>query len=87
MNRLVRTVWAGSAAAILCVASLAVADVTPLKPSADELAKERQFVEQWKARRLASLTSESGWLTLVGLVLAGARREHVRPREGQHRSG
>ncbi len=26
-----------------------------------------KFVEQWKAKRLTSLTSESGWLTLAGL--------------------
>lgn len=32
-----------------------------------ELAQERQLVEQWKADRVASLTSETGWLTLAGL--------------------
>lgn len=30
-------------------------------------AAERQEVEQWRAKRLASLTSETGWLTLAGL--------------------
>jgi uncharacterized protein (DUF1684 family) len=36
-------------------------------PSSTELAQERQDVEQWKAKRLARLTSETGWLTLTGL--------------------
>ncbi len=32
-----------------------------------ELTQERQTVERWKAERLASLTSETGWLALSGL--------------------
>ena len=59
---LFKTAWIMGAAAALCAATLASAAV-----STEELAKERQGVEQWKARRLASLTSETGWLTLSGL--------------------
>jgi uncharacterized protein (DUF1684 family) len=49
-------------AATLCAASLASAAI-----SRDELARERQDLAQWKAHRVASLTSETGWLTLTGL--------------------
>lgn len=45
----------------------AYGDVMPHALSQAELAKERQGVEQWKADRLASLTSEAGWLALTGL--------------------
>ncbi|MEJ0037506.1 MAG: DUF1684 domain-containing protein [Gammaproteobacteria bacterium] len=58
-----KTVWITGAATALCVASLASAAAL----GGAELAQERQNVEQWKARRLASLTSETGWLTLTGL--------------------
>src|ERR1041384_8586095 len=57
-----KTAWILGAAATLCAASLASATI-----SNEDLAKERQGVEQWKARRVASLTSETGWLTLNGL--------------------
>lgn len=71
MNRLNRTIRGGLTVAALCVTALAantaIADVSALKPSAEELASEQRFVKEWKARRLASLTSETGWLTLVGL--------------------
>jgi uncharacterized protein (DUF1684 family) len=59
--RFLKTVWMMGAAA-LCAASVASAAI-----SKDDLARERQAVEQWKAQRLASLTSETGWLTLTGL--------------------
>ena len=55
---------------ILCAAAIATAyaaEKLPGRPEEAELAQERQNVEQWKARRVASLTSESGWLTLTGL--------------------
>ena len=58
----IKTLWIMGAAAAFCAASLASAAI-----NSDELAKERQGVEQWKTRRLASLTSETGWLTLTGL--------------------
>jgi len=58
----IKTAWILGAAAALCAASLASAAI-----SNEDLAKERQGVEQWKARRVASLTSETGWLTLSGL--------------------
>ncbi len=63
------------AATALCAATfitasasdLATAGNQPRVLSGAELAQERQNVELWKARRLASLTSETGWLTLTGL--------------------
>ena len=57
-----KTVWMTGTAVALCAASLASAAL-----GSAELAQERSNVEQWKARRLASLTSETGWLTLTGL--------------------
>ena len=58
----IKSVCIMGAAAALCAVSVASAAI-----GSDELARERQGVEQWKARRLASLTSETGWLTLTGL--------------------
>jgi uncharacterized protein (DUF1684 family) len=57
-----KTVWIAGAAVALCAASAG-----SLALNKDELTQERQTVEQWKARRVASLTSETGWLTLSGL--------------------
>ena len=37
---------------------------TPQKPDAGAYAKE---IEDWRAKRVADLKSESGWLTLIGL--------------------
>ncbi len=34
---------------------------------ADQMAEETRQIEQWRSRRLASLTSETGWPTLAGL--------------------
>lgn len=42
--------------------SMSVGAQAPLDP-----ATEQQTVEQWRAARVAELTSETGWLTLVGL--------------------
>lgn len=58
-----------AAIAAFCAAALTAtsAAAQPPAPTAAELAQERQNVEQWKAQRLASLTSETGWLTLSGL--------------------
>ena len=36
-------------------------------PSADSIQTETQRIEQWRQARVANLTSENGWLTLVGL--------------------
>jgi len=56
---------------LLCLTGLvgaSAADETqPRALNGAQLARERQSVEQWKADRLASLTSETGWLTLSGL--------------------
>ncbi len=66
MTRFFKVLWTASAAVALGAASLVPAGM-PHTLSSAELAQERQAVEQWKARRVASLTSESGWLTLTGL--------------------
>ena len=58
-----------TAMTLVCLAAFvrANAAVEPQAPSAAELAQERQDVALWKTQRLASLTSETGWPTLVGL--------------------
>jgi uncharacterized protein (DUF1684 family) len=40
---------------------------TPAVAAATPAASYEQELEQWKAKRLASLKSEDGWLTLIGL--------------------
>jgi len=50
--------WVGACAAALLVTSIA---------GAADAASERADVEQWQSKRLARLTSETGWLTLSGL--------------------
>jgi uncharacterized protein len=56
---------------LLCLAALvgpnAWGETPPDALGGAELAKERQEVAVWKAGRLASLASESGWLALSGL--------------------
>jgi uncharacterized protein (DUF1684 family) len=54
---------------LLFLAGLPTASVAvePGTLSAAELAQERQEVASWKTERLASLTGETGWPTLVGL--------------------
>ena len=58
MKRLLRSLPIAGIAATFAWASLA---------SASPSVAERTDVEQWRAQRLASLTSETGWLTLAGL--------------------
>lgn len=53
--------------ALLAMLAAASAIAQPAAPSAADLAQERAQIEQWKADRVASLTSETGWLTLSGL--------------------
>jgi hypothetical protein len=67
MTRLKNAAWTAGVAAALGMASLAAAQNPSRGLSSADLAQERQLVEQWKTRRLASLTSETGWLTLAGL--------------------
>jgi len=71
MTTFSRAFCTAAAAAVLCTATLATAFATtetqPRTPGSADLVQERQNVEQWKAKRLASLTSETGWLTLSGL--------------------
>jgi uncharacterized protein len=45
----------------------AYGDALPHALTRAELAKEHQALERWKTDRLASLTSDTGWLTLNGL--------------------
>jgi uncharacterized protein (DUF1684 family) len=52
--------------AILLCSSLAAAGEIPI-----DAAAEQQTVLQWRASRVAELTSETGWLTLVGLYWLG----------------
>jgi len=54
--------------------ALALALAAPLAPvadlpaaSADALRSEQAAIAQWRSERLASLTSDNGWLTLAGL--------------------
>lgn len=58
-----------SIAVVLCGLWVAAASLRaqPAPPSAAELAQERAQLTQWKADRVTSLTSETGWLTLSGL--------------------
>ncbi len=58
-----------AAVVMFCAAALnaVYAAAASAAPTSAELEEERQHVEEWKAQRLASLTSETGWLTLSGL--------------------
>jgi len=67
MTHFFKPLWIASTAAALCAASLVSAAVPQHTLSVAELAQERRGVEQWKAQRVASLTSDTGWLTLSGL--------------------
>jgi len=64
MTRRVKAVSMAALAAAALWTSLGTA-----APAANETpaAREQQDVEQWRARRLSNLTSETGWLTLAGL--------------------
>lgn len=51
--------------ALVCAAVAGAAGL--IQGSSADPAAEREMVEQWQARRLESLTSDTGWLTLAGL--------------------
>jgi uncharacterized protein (DUF1684 family) len=51
----------------LVVAIAALAGMLGSVAGATDAAGERAAIEQWQARRAASLTSDTGWLTLAGL--------------------
>lgn len=51
---------------LLLCAPLLAADGTP-SPAPAGLAGERADIDAWRVQRVRSLTSDSGWLTLVGL--------------------
>jgi uncharacterized protein len=67
MTSLLKALCSAGALAALCAMSAAATGTASTPLSAPELAQERQQVIEWKARRLASLTSETGWLALAGL--------------------
>ncbi len=67
MSRHFKAFVTAGALTALCVLSTTITAAQPPAPSAAELAQERAQLMQWQAQRLASLTSESGWLTLTGL--------------------
>ncbi len=52
--------------AAICALAVPVVAQTPASGS-DALVQEQQLVAKWKADRLASLTSDTGWTTLAGL--------------------
>jgi uncharacterized protein (DUF1684 family) len=63
-----------SSALLLCAACAKVEEPaktqptpTPAVAAATPAASYEQELEQWKAKRLANLKSEDGWLTLIGL--------------------
>jgi len=60
------TLTSVAAAAVLALMPLANG-AAPVAAPGDELAAERKSIEAWRATRAHNLTSESGWLTLVGL--------------------
>jgi uncharacterized protein len=53
--------------ALLTAAALAAATATAATPSPTDLQTERANIEKWRAARVAELTGDTGWLTLVGL--------------------
>ena len=50
----------------VCAALLFAASCSRPPTQIDQQAYASE-IEQWRAKRLTSLTSESGWLTLIGL--------------------
>ena len=65
--RLMRAVTNAGLLALCGALGLSSASCAPApSPAADGAAWEREL-EQWKAKRLASLKSDDGWLTLIGL--------------------
>lgn len=51
-------------AALLAISALSLA---PIAHAAVDAAGEQAAIEQWRAKRLANLESDTGWLTLAGL--------------------
>ena len=56
---------------------LAAVMVVGAGPSSSDPAAHRRDIEDWRARRLASLKREDGWLTLVGLAWLDAGENSV----------
>ncbi|MDE2138142.1 MAG: DUF1684 domain-containing protein [Gammaproteobacteria bacterium] len=48
-------------------AQFATAAAAPVVPGGTALASEQAAIAQWRSARVASLTSDNGWLTLAGL--------------------
>ena len=68
--RIVKTISTGKLRILVAVALLFVTSCArapqPALPQIDQQAYANE-IEQWRAKRLAGLTSESGWLSLIGL--------------------
>jgi uncharacterized protein len=65
-----RSLQSNSMTRFLLFGVAAIASWSPFagaKESAPDAATEQHTVEQWRAARVAELTGEQGWLTLVGL--------------------
>ena len=61
------TRFAGLVGAVLALCMAAARAAGEANPAPIDRAAERISVEQWRAARVAELTGEQGWLTLVGL--------------------
>ncbi len=59
--------FVGAVLAMACSLPAAAADEPPAGGAAMDGATEQTLVEQWRRERVADLTGEHGWLTLVGL--------------------
>jgi uncharacterized protein (DUF1684 family) len=59
--------FVGVALVIACSCRAAAAVEEPLRGATIDSASEQAIVEQWRRERVADLTGEQGWLTLVGL--------------------
>jgi uncharacterized protein (DUF1684 family) len=62
----VKTISSQKLGIAVCVALLFAASCSRAPKQIDQQAYASE-IEQWRAKRLAGLTSESGWLTLIGL--------------------
>jgi len=64
MRQLLRS---ASIACAACVVVLSSAQGAEIPAPAQDAAAERGAIDQWQAKRLKNLTSDTGWLTLAGL--------------------
>jgi uncharacterized protein (DUF1684 family) len=64
---LITTVFTVSLAAIVCAAACRQATTSTKPATAFDASAHKSEIEKWQRNRLASLTKDDGWLTLVGL--------------------